>query len=136
MVLKVILVRHGERVDSLNKTWGETAKHPSNPELSGDGHLQARAVAAHIKATEKSVSAIYVRSVRLPPSALRRSVPLGMDQTRPSSRRIEPFRRFPPAQKYDRPCAPHSCFLETSHCTLSRITTLSHLVHACFGSPD
>ncbi|VDO19862.1 unnamed protein product [Heligmosomoides polygyrus] len=39
-------VRHGERVDNINKTWKKTAERWDDPPLSSRGHQQAREVGA------------------------------------------------------------------------------------------
>jgi len=46
----VWITRHGERIDFVDKTWSETSPTPYDPHLSDNGHIQARDLAARLKA--------------------------------------------------------------------------------------
>lgn len=59
MPLKLIVARHGERLDRVDPSWKSRAEHPSDPPLTEEGILQARALGEHMQRTER-VSAIYV----------------------------------------------------------------------------
>lgn len=59
MPLKLIIARHGERIDKVDSSWASRAAEPSDPYLSEAGFRQARALGEHLKRAER-VSAIYV----------------------------------------------------------------------------
>lgn len=59
MATRVVVLRHGERVDHVDPRWRETAAEPSDSPLSAAGHLQAAAAGAHLAATEPRVLAVY-----------------------------------------------------------------------------
>lgn len=60
MPSKVILLRHGERIDHINPSWLATAEHPSDSPLSPVGHQQAFAAAAYLtRPSSMRISSIY-----------------------------------------------------------------------------
>lgn len=54
----LIVMRHGERVDEIDKTWSAQAVRPYDPYLTPKGEEQARAVAEHLK--EFDIKRVFV----------------------------------------------------------------------------
>lgn len=48
-VQNVWIARHGERIDFVDRAWGETAEHPYDPHLSENGRRQARDLAHRLR---------------------------------------------------------------------------------------
>lgn len=59
MATRVVLVRHGERVDHVDPSWRDTAAQPSDSPLSPAGHRQAAAAGAHLAGSRARVLAVY-----------------------------------------------------------------------------
>ena len=66
MTQTVWIVRHGNRLDFVNKEWFKTAKRPYDSPLSPDGILQAQALAQRLKGEEIShiFSSPFLRTVQ------------------------------------------------------------------------
>jgi len=48
MVKHVYIIRHGERVDHVDRNWAATAKYPADPPLTDRGHKQASEVGSFL----------------------------------------------------------------------------------------
>ncbi|KAJ3160899.1 hypothetical protein HDU86_008261 [Geranomyces michiganensis] len=60
LAASVYLVRHGERIDQVDPSWAETAKHPFDPPLTDlgieQGKRTGRFIAAHLRAAASGAS--------------------------------------------------------------------------------
>jgi len=56
MTRKLIVVRHGARLDSDDRSWQKTAKHPYNTPLSAQGHIDALHIANELMVNLSSTS--------------------------------------------------------------------------------
>ncbi|KAL3136249.1 hypothetical protein ABBQ32_007258 [Trebouxia sp. C0010 RCD-2024] len=54
----LVVMRHGERIDEIDKTWSAQAARPYDPYLTPKGEEQAKAVAEHLK--EYDIQRVYV----------------------------------------------------------------------------
>lgn len=55
----IFIVRHGERLDYVDRAWARQAKHLDNPPLAGKGHKQASELAARFKSSFPHVRHIF-----------------------------------------------------------------------------